>query len=107
MLEKVLKEDNPGHGLARPQEAADFLVHHMLETAAKQAGLHIFVTHDCLITLTVSRLNQGISLKTDQPDYLEAIFFWRNDNYISMRYRHYMRDDIALGSPTIVSPTSF
>ena len=43
-------------GMARPDDAARFLVRSMLSTAENQAGIHVFVTHDSLVTATAAHL---------------------------------------------------
>lgn len=43
-------------GMARPAYAARSLVHHMLAACSGTPGLHVFVTHDSLITATAARI---------------------------------------------------
>lgn len=74
-------------GLGRPDEAARFLVHHMLAAAADQPGIHIFVTHDSLVTATAARLlGQPLGVG-DWPWYLEGAFFWRDEVGVNTVYR--------------------
>lgn len=47
-------EDDALPGMAAPEPAARFLVHYML-AAAKEPGVHLFVTHDSLVTATAAR----------------------------------------------------
>lgn len=74
-------------GMARPEPAARFLAHHMLATSGPVPGLHVFVTHDSLVTATVSRL---LTLPLGQdawPEFLEGAFFWREAEGIHVAYR--------------------
>lgn len=74
-------------GMARPDEAARFLVHHMLTIAGEVPGIHIFVTHDSLVTATAARM-MGRPLGTeDWPWYLEGAFFWRATDGLCVAYR--------------------
>lgn len=74
-------------GMARPHEAARFLVHHMLAVAARQPGLHLFVTHDSLVTTTAARL-LGQHLEVEEwPDFLEGALFWRDEAGVHTTYR--------------------
>lgn len=74
-------------GMARPDEAARFLVQHMLAAAGDGPGVHVFVTHDSLVTATAARF-LGQPLATDDwPWYLEGAFFWRTTDALHTVYR--------------------
>ncbi len=74
-------------GMARPDPAARFLVQHMLAVADDSPGLHVFVTHDSLVTATAARL-LGVPLGQDAwPWYLEGAFFWRTSAGLHVAYR--------------------
>jgi len=75
-------------GLANAEEAAHRLVEHML-APERELGLHVFVTHDSLVTATVARMIQRRLCKEDWPLYLEAAFFWREGASLSVAYREY------------------
>jgi len=75
-------------GLANAEEAAHRLVNHML-APDRDVGLHVFVTHDSLVTTTVARTIQKRLGKEDWPLYLEAAFFWREGSAIGVAYRDY------------------
>jgi len=74
-------------GMARPDEAARFLVHHMLAVAAEEPGIHVFVTHDSLVAATAARLLGRPLGLDDQPRYLEGAFFWRDGADLCTGYR--------------------
>lgn len=74
-------------GMAKPEEAARLLVKHMLDATASTPGLHVFVTHDLLVTATAARL-LGIPLGVgDWPWFLEGAFFWEDDTGLNTAYR--------------------
>ena len=51
------------------------------------SGLHVFITHDSLVTTTVARtLGRSLS-KADWPLFLEGAFFWREGQSIGVAYR--------------------
>ncbi|MEZ4462640.1 MAG: histidine phosphatase family protein [bacterium] len=76
-------------GMAQPDQAARFLVQSMLATAADEPGIHIFVTHDLLVTATAASM-LGRPLRVDDwPEFLEAAFFWRTDEGVHAAYRDY------------------
>lgn len=79
-------------GMARPDEAARFLVHHMLAVAGRAPGVHVFVTHDALVTATAARLLARPLGTSDWPWYLEGAFFWRAADGLHTAYR----DDEAI-----------
>lgn len=74
-------------GMARPDPAARFLVHHMLAAGETAPGVHVFVTHDSLVTATAARLLQRALTKADWPWYLEGAFFWRDPTGLHAAYR--------------------
>jgi len=74
-------------GLAAPDEAARFLVHHMLTSAEGAPGIHVFVTHDSLVTTTAARILGTRLGQKDWPWYLEAAWFWKKDGAFHAAYR--------------------
>lgn len=87
VMEHLVSSAHALPGMARPDEAARFLVHHMLAVAGGTAGIHVFVTHDSLVTATAARL-LGQPLGTgDWPWYLEGAFFWQGTEGVHTRYR--------------------
>lgn len=74
-------------GMARPDQAAHFLVQHMLSATDGVPGLHIFVTHDSLVTATSARLLGKTLGPNAWPWYLEGSFFWYSENQIHTAYR--------------------
>lgn len=77
-------------GLPDPDFAARYLLQNLLrEGKSKEKGIHLYVTHDSLVTATASRI-LGIPLYKDQwPQYLETAFFWEEDGYIRVAYKGY------------------
>ncbi|MBI5529598.1 MAG: histidine phosphatase family protein [Deltaproteobacteria bacterium] len=91
VMAKLVSADHALPGMTLPEFAARYLVHHMLAKARGSPGLHVFVTHDSLVTATVARL-AGVCLgKRDWPWYLEAAFFWRDCEGLHTVYREYRR----------------
>jgi broad specificity phosphatase PhoE len=87
VMRHLVSETDALPGMVRPAEAARFLVQHMLAIAGDSPGIHVFVTHDSLVTATVARL-LGQPLGTDDwPGYLEGAFFWRTPEGLSTAYR--------------------
>lgn len=79
-------------GMARPDEAARFLVQSMFGAAASRPGVHVFVTHDSLVTATAARLLGRPLGLDDWPWYLEGAFFWPSEDGVHAAYR----DDMAI-----------
>jgi hypothetical protein len=92
-LAHFVSQNDPLPGMAAPEEAARFLVHHMLAAGASQAGFHVFVTHDSLVTITAARILGEPLGKAAWPEYLEAAFFWREGDVIHAAYRDIHRTD--------------
>lgn len=87
VMEHLVSQDFPLPGMADPDPAARFLVQHMLAVADGRAGLHVFVTHDSLVTATAARL-LGEPLGPDAwPWYLEGAFFWSENGHLTTSYR--------------------
>ncbi len=74
-------------GMADADAAARFLVHHMLALAGARPGLHVFVTHDSLVTATAARLLGEPLGPRDWPWYLEGAFFWRSGGRVHTAYQ--------------------
>ena len=82
-----LVNDEALAGLADPDPAARFLARTMLARVEGRPGIHAFVTHDSLVTVTAARLlNKALPI-TDWPWYLEAAFFWEQAGGVQVRYR--------------------
>lgn len=89
VMERLVGVDEPMPGMGEPEPAARWLVDQMFAIAGDQPGLHVFVTHDSLVTATVARL-LGVSMAMpDWPWYLEAAWFWRDDGRQVVRYREH------------------
>jgi broad specificity phosphatase PhoE len=77
-------------GMARPDEAARFLVQSMFGEAASRPGVHVFVTHDSLVIATAARLLGRPLGLDDWPWYLEGAFFWSSGEGVHTAYRDHM-----------------
>lgn len=87
VMRHLVSETTALSGMARPDEAARFLVCSMLAEAAGRPGVHVFVTHDSLVTATAARLLGRPLGLDDWPWYLEGAFFWPTDDGVHSAYR--------------------
>jgi hypothetical protein len=79
VVEHLISSDAILPGMADPNAATTDLVRHMFDIAGTVAGLHVFVTHDSVIAVTVARM-LGQSHSTGLwPHFLEGAFFWGDD----------------------------
>ena len=87
VMQHLVSSSHALPGMARPDEAARALVGHMLTLAEGDPGIHVFVTHDSLVTATAARL-LGQALGSEAwPLYLEGAFFWRAADGLHVAYR--------------------
>lgn len=87
VMDHLVTESAALTGMAKPDQAARFLVQHMLGVASDRPGVHVFVTHDSLVTATAARL-LGKRLGFEEwPGYLEGAFFWAEADGIHVAYR--------------------
>lgn len=86
VMAHFVADPTPLPGCAAPEPAARFLVHHML-SQAQAPGVHAFVTHDSLITATVAWMLGRPMTTADWPWYLEAAFFWADDDGVHTAWR--------------------
>ena len=87
VMAHLVSQDRPLPGMADPAPAARFLVRHMLAIAGNRSGLHLFITHDSVVTATAARL-LGEPLGRDAwPWYLEGAFFRRQGGHVVTAYR--------------------
>jgi len=91
VMEHLVSQRSPLPGLAAPREAARFLVQHMLWQAGDIPGIHVFVTHDSLVTATASWLQDRELGPDDWPWYLEAAWFWKGGENLHSAYREVRR----------------
>ena len=87
VMDHLVTQTEALSGMARPDEAARFLVHHMLAAAKGAPGVHVFVTHDALVTAAAARLLGRRIGKEEWPWFLEGAFFWSTDNGVQVAYR--------------------
>ena len=87
LMAHLVSSNEPLSGMARPDEAARFLVRHMFAVANRTPGIHVFVTHDSLVTATAARLLKRPLGKDDWPWYLEGTFFWYDKDGLHTAYR--------------------
>lgn len=87
VIRHLMSADNPLPGMNPPSAAARALVDHMLGAAAKAPGLHVFVTHDSLVAVTVARFLKRSLDPADWPAYLEGAFFHVDAAGLHMGYR--------------------
>ena len=101
VMEHLVSQDRPLPGMADPEPAARFLVQHMLAHAGDRPGLHVFVTHDSLVTTTAARLLGEPLGKDDWPWYLEGAFFWRQGDHVVTAYRDHCNENDAVTSSSL------
>lgn len=95
VMRHLVTETTALSGMARPDEAARILVQHMFAIANNRPGIHVFVTHDSLVTATAARfLGRPLSVD-DWPGYLEGAFFWRDDIGVNAAYRGHKARRVA------------
>jgi hypothetical protein len=87
VMEHLVNETAALPGMARPDEAARFLVESMLGEAASRPGVHVFVSPDSLVTATAARLLGRQLGLDDWPWYLEGAFFWLTGDGVHAAYR--------------------
>lgn len=86
VIRHIVSEAYALPGMAQPDDAAWRLVNFMLG-AAPVSGLHVFVTHDILVTATLSRLQRRIYKPSDWPHFLEGAFLWQKHQSLHVAYR--------------------
>jgi carbamoyltransferase len=74
-------------GMAPPRQAAQRLIAHIIETAGKSAGVHVFVTHDSLLAATVAHTLNLQLQPPDWPTYLEALLLVPSPHSLEVRWR--------------------
>lgn len=87
VMRHLVSETTALSGMARPDEAARYLVRSMLAEAASRPGVHVFVTHDSLVTATAACLLRTSISPGGWPWYLEGAFFWPTEDGVRVAYR--------------------
>lgn len=86
VIERLIADETMP-GMASPDAAARYLVHHMLSVAGSEPGFHVFVTHDALVLPTAARLIEGEVGADAGVHFLEGAFFWRDGEDIHAAYQ--------------------
>lgn len=90
VVQNMATQSSSMPGMARPDEAARFLVLHMLSATKDMPGIHVFVSHDSLVLATAARfLGMPVS-SNDWPWFLEGAFFWREGMRVAAVYRDHL-----------------
>lgn len=76
-------------GLADPMPASRRLYEHLVATAAGRAGIHVFVTHDLLVTAAAAHWLGVRPTPTDWPDFLEAVVLGVSGDQVTASYRQW------------------
>lgn len=76
-------------GMAHPETASLALLDYLLASASHGHGLHLFISHDVLLSACTARLLGVPYPASPWPDYLEGMFCWTNTEGRQLRYRHY------------------
>jgi broad specificity phosphatase PhoE len=79
-------------GLADPIPASRRLMKHMFEQAGGEPGIHVFVTHDMLVTAAAAHTLQQPLGTADWPAYLEALVMVDQGNRVIASYRGWSRE---------------
>lgn len=89
IMMRLMNKESQLPGFSNPVNAVSKLINHTLCQMQSGPGLHIFVTHDFLITTTVAiMLNKALPVE-DWPDFIEGVFFCHEGEQLIMRYKHY------------------
>ena len=91
VMQHLVTGDSVLSGMADPVPAARRLVQHVLAVAGNRSGLHVFVSHDSVVTATAARLLGEPLGMDDWPWYLEGAFFWRKGERVLTAYRDRFR----------------
>ena len=75
------------YGLADPVSASRRLAEHMRATAGGSPGVHVFVTHDSLVTTAAAHLLRRRIGMEDWPRYLEALVLVDRGDGLTATYR--------------------
>lgn len=90
VMHHMANSDRALPGMAHPEKAARQLVSHMLEVAKEEPGLHVFVTHDVLLSATAARM-LGAEASNPCPQFLEVAGFWYDTSALIAVYRSHKR----------------
>lgn len=86
MMQFLINEAEPLAGLAEASGAAHRLMQHLLQQMENAVGIHVFVTHDSILAATVMRLLAQKIAYYQAPKYLQAAFFWCEQQELCLAY---------------------
>ena len=76
-------------GWANPLVATRTLVEHIMIPTRRKPGVHVFVTHDTLVTTAAAHCLEAPLTKAEWPLFLEALILVPSDNGVRAKYRHW------------------
>lgn len=89
VMKHMISSDDALPGMEQSDVAAHRLIHHMLTIAGGRPGIHVFVTHDALVTISAARLLKRVLGLPDRPKYLEGVFFWQDNRDLHIAYKNW------------------
>lgn len=63
----------------------------ILEKIENQNGINLFITHDMFISLIAGEIFRHKTVADNWPDFMEAIFIWKEGSEIKLFFRNYFK----------------
>jgi len=89
VMDHMGSSDDALPGMEQPDVAAYRLLHHMLAIANDRSGIHVFITHDAVVTISAARLLKRVFGHPDRPEYLEGVFLWQDNRDLRIAYKNW------------------
>ena len=101
MLKRTMETRRPLPGFHEPVGAARRTIEAML--SAGESGIHLFCTHDFVITLTASMAFDEVLGRPDWPRFLEGLVAWNDDDGVPRVFYRGRERRVAWSAPTLAS----
>ncbi|ODS23105.1 hypothetical protein AB835_10630 [Candidatus Endobugula sertula] len=88
VIQHMILSSDPLPGMVQSDKGAHVLMYHLLSTMDNVAGVHVFVTHDSILSVTVARLLKQSFCSFVFPQFLEAAFFWETHKGVHIVYQN-------------------
>ena len=84
---RQLQDDIPLPGMRPTNEGVEMLLDLVTGPLGNEGRLHVFVTHDIILSVLVASIFCSSVEETGWPGYLEGLLLWRSDERLQLSWR--------------------
>ena len=94
---RQLQDASPLPGMRPTPEGVEILLELVTSPPGKNGRLHVFVTHDIILSVLVASILHLSLEETGWPGYLEGLLLWRSDERLKLSWRDFRATSLPPG----------